>query len=105
VNDRDARCWDGLQRADEKARGVDHDPTWDPPTDQAQELRDLLEAALDPGAMVPDRQNATYMLIQQLQVLDRELAAPPADGAEPDRAAAFERARRAALEVRPNEQS
>jgi hypothetical protein len=41
--------------------------------DQAQELRDLLEAALDQSAMVPDRDNAAYMLIQRLEALSREL--------------------------------
>jgi hypothetical protein len=39
-----------------------------------QELRDLLEAALDPSAAVVDRVNAISMLIRWLQVLGEELA-------------------------------
>jgi hypothetical protein len=65
---------------------------------QAQELRDMLAAALDARLPVTDRRNVIYMLIRNLQALDRGLAAPPDDGAEPDRAAEFERARRATLE-------
>jgi hypothetical protein len=41
--------------------------------DQAQELRDHLEAILDLRTSTIDRRNAIYMLMQRLQVLDREL--------------------------------
>jgi hypothetical protein len=71
--------------------------------DQAQQLRYLLDAALDPNTATDQRHNAIHLLICDLQALDRRLAGAPADGAEPDRTVEFERARRAALEVRPNE--
>jgi hypothetical protein len=74
--------------------------------DQAQELRDLLDAVLDTSTPTMDRVNASHMLVARLWVFAADLATGrPADGAEPDRAASFERARRAALEeVTPNEQ-
>jgi hypothetical protein len=43
-------------------------------TDRERELRDLLEAVLDPSALQADRQNAIYMLIRGLQVYDQERA-------------------------------
>jgi hypothetical protein len=42
--------------------------------DQAQELRYLLDGALDPTILPMDRRNAIHMLIQRLQGLEQELA-------------------------------
>jgi hypothetical protein len=68
-----------------------------------QDLRELLEAALDPRTPEIDRRNAVSMLRTHLP----EVLEGPPDGAEPDRASEFERSRRAALEgaeeVTPNE--
>jgi hypothetical protein len=58
-----------------------------------QDLRELLEAALDRSLRDVDRYNAISMLRAHLGD-----AMEPADGAEPDRAAEYERARRERLE-------
>jgi hypothetical protein len=42
--------------------------------DQAQELRYLLDGALDPTILPMDRRNAIHMLIQRLKVLADDLA-------------------------------
>jgi hypothetical protein len=54
--------------------------------DQAQELRDHLEAALDPRTSTTDRRNAIYMLIRGLQVFDleREFAQEHGEEAAPN---------------------
>jgi hypothetical protein len=46
--------------------------------DQEQELRDLLEAVLDPRTSPTERRNAIYLLIQDLQALDQALASEEA---------------------------
>jgi hypothetical protein len=58
-----------------------------------QEQRELLELLLDPSASETDRRNAATMLRRYL-----DDALDPPDGAEPDRAAEYERARRERLE-------
>jgi hypothetical protein len=42
---------------------------------EEQELRDLLDAALDPSAPLTDRRNAAYVLTLRLGVLGKHLAA------------------------------
>jgi hypothetical protein len=70
-----------------------------------QEQRELLELLLDPNASETDRRNAATMLRRYLDdALEVAEGLDPADGAEPDRAASYERARRGRLTDRDREE-